>query len=248
MDETPEIEAKRDRPLLRALLRTEILITLPTLVISIALAYFSFVEADASRKMQRTETWPYVSYGTDNSSPQVKDEISFNLSNDGVGPARLEEMEFLYNGKPMRDPADFIRNCCAATVRTVGKSLTYTTESVDGVLRPGEKRGFMRLAKTQENAALWNQLNDERWKVVVRLLLLNLRRLLGVRQRQGTAGRGEELSRRLDEVRGIAERSAGGRCNRQGQGIARSVRPFWLPLFHGPRRRSDPDDGPVPAP
>ena len=103
MDETPEIEAKRDRPLFRALLRTEILITLPTLVISIALAYFSFVQADASRKMQRTETWPYVSYGTDNSSPQVKDEISFNLSNDGVGPARLEEMEFLYNGKPMRD-------------------------------------------------------------------------------------------------------------------------------------------------
>ena len=168
MDETTEIEAKRDRPLLRALLRTEILITLPTLVISIALAYFSFVQADASRKMQRTETWPYVSYGTDNSSPQVKDEISFNLSNDGVGPARLEEMEFLYNGKPMRDPANFIRNCCSATVRTVGKNLTYTTESVDGVLRPGEKRGFMRLAKTDENAALWNQLNDERWKVVVR--------------------------------------------------------------------------------
>src|SRR5690348_1779294 len=169
MDDAPEQpEPAVSKPLRHWLLRTEILVTLPTLVISIALAYFSFVQADASRKMQRTETWPYVSYGTDNSSPQVKDEISFNLSNDGVGPARLEEMEFLYNGKPMRDPADFIRNCCAATVRTVGKNLTYTTESVDGVLRPGEKRGFMRLAKTEKNAALWNQLNDERWKVVVR--------------------------------------------------------------------------------
>jgi len=87
MDEAPEPEKGRaDRPLLRSLLRTEILVTLPTLVISLALAYFSFVQADASRKMQRTETWPYVSYGTDNSSPEVKDEISFSLSNDGVGP------------------------------------------------------------------------------------------------------------------------------------------------------------------
>jgi len=164
----PEIEAKRDRPFLRSLLKTEMLITLPTLVISLALAYFSFVQADASRKMQRTETWPYVSYGTDNSSPEVKDEISFSLSNDGVGPARLQEMEFIYAGKPMRDPLEFVASCCAAAAKAVAKNLTYTTDRVDGVLRPGEKRSFIKLAKTDENVSLWNRLNDERWKVVVR--------------------------------------------------------------------------------
>jgi len=144
------------------------LITLPTLVISLALAYFSFVQADASRKMQRTETWPYVSYGNDNSSPEVKDEISFSLSNDGVGPARLQEMEFIYAGKPMRDPLEFVASCCAAAAKAVAKNLTYTTDRVDGVLRPGEKRSFIKLAKTDENVSLWNRLNDERWKVVVR--------------------------------------------------------------------------------
>jgi len=164
----PEIEAKRDRPFLRSLLKTEMLITLPTLVISLALAYFSFVQADASRKMQRTETWPYVSYGTDNSSPEVKDEISFSLSNDGVGPARLQEMEFIYAGKPVRDPLEFVASCCAAAAKAVAKNLTYTTDRVDGVLRPGEKRSFIKLAKTDENVSLWNRLNDERWKVVVR--------------------------------------------------------------------------------
>jgi hypothetical protein len=169
MDEAPEPPPlPAERPLLRSLLRTEILITLPTLMISIALAYFSFVQADASRKMQRTETWPYVSYGTDNSSPEVKDEISFSLSNDGVGPARMQEMEFLYAGRPMRDPLEYIRNCCTAEAASVAKNLTFTTNRVDGVLRPGEKRSFIRLAKTDQNAALWNKLNDERWKVAVR--------------------------------------------------------------------------------
>jgi hypothetical protein len=169
MDETPDTEnSEADRPLRRSLLRAEMLITLPTLVISIALAYFSFVQADASRKMQESGTWPYVSYGTSNSSPDVKDEISFSLSNDGVGPARLKEMEFLYRGKPMRDPVDFLRNCCVATARAVSKTLTYATENVDGVLRPGEQRRFIRFAKTDQNAPLWDQLDDERWRVAVR--------------------------------------------------------------------------------
>lgn len=169
MDERPEpAKSRASRQFFRSLSRTEILVSLPTLVISVALAYFSFVQADASKKMQRTETWPYVSYGTDNSSPEVKDEISFSLSNDGVGPAQLEEMEFVYAGRPMRDPLEFIQNCCAVAAAASAKNLTFTTDRVDGVLRPGQKRSFIRLAKTPENVALWNRLNGERWKVVVR--------------------------------------------------------------------------------
>ena len=169
MDDAPEQpDPPVSKPLRHWLLKTEILVTLPTLIISIALAYFSFVQADASRKMQRTETWPYVSYGTDNSSPEVKDEISFSLSNDGVGPARLDEMEFTYNGKPMRNPLQFIADCCASEAKAASRNLTFTTDRVDGVLRPGEKRKFIRLAKTEQNAPLWAKLNDERWKVVVR--------------------------------------------------------------------------------
>ena len=169
MDEAPEPQqAPADKPARRPLLTTEILITLPTLIISIALAYFSFVQADASRKMQRTETWPYVCYGTDNLPPHVKDEISVSLATGGVGPARLQTMESRDGGKPMRDPLEFVRTCCGAEAKAAAKSLTYTTDRVDGVLRPGEKRRFIRLAKTDQNAVLWNKLNSERWKVVVR--------------------------------------------------------------------------------
>jgi hypothetical protein len=170
MDEAPEPAKPSADPrsdVRRSLLSTEVLVALPTLVISVALAYFSFVQADASRKMQRTETWPYVSYGTDNSSPEVKNEVSFSLSNDGVGPARLAEMEFVYDGKRESSPLEFISDCCAAAARAA-KSLTFTTDRVDGVLRPGEKRKFIRLAKNDDNAALWDRLNNQRWKVVVR--------------------------------------------------------------------------------
>jgi hypothetical protein len=169
MDDRSRAESTSiNRSLLRSLLRTEVLIALPTLVISVALAYFSFVQADASRKMQESGTWPYISYGTSNSSPEGKDEISFNLSNDGVGPAKLKETEFLYKGKPMRDPLDFLRACCAATARSVSRNLRFTTGDITGVLRAGEQRRFLGFAKTDANAPLWNQLNGERWNVVIR--------------------------------------------------------------------------------
>jgi len=140
-----------------------VLVTLPTLAISIALAYFSFVQADASRKMQRTETWPYVTYGTGNSTPEGKLEISLNLTNNGVGPARLEAMELLYNGKPMSNPREFLRVCCAGDAK-----FAFMSEPVTGVLRPGQQANFIRFTKSKDNAAIWDKLDTERWKVVVR--------------------------------------------------------------------------------
>ncbi|MFL6731727.1 MAG: hypothetical protein ACJ8EP_05225 [Sphingomicrobium sp.] len=156
-------QSDRIAQVLRWLSSSEILVTLPTLVISLALAYFSFVQADAARKMQRSGTWPYVSFDTGNISPEGKAEISFNLSNDGVGPARLEGMEFIYRGRPMSSPLQFLHECCGGD-----NKLALTTSGVGGVLRPGEKRTFISLAKNDVNAAIWNKLNNERWKVTLR--------------------------------------------------------------------------------
>jgi hypothetical protein len=140
-----------------------LLITIPTFVISIALAYATFVQADATRKIQRSETWPFVSYGTSNATPEGEQEISLNLTNNGVGPAKLEVMEFIYSGKAMPTPREFLRQCCAGASK-----LAFMSEPVTGVLRPGQQRNFIRLPRTDDNAAIWDRLDKERWKVVVR--------------------------------------------------------------------------------
>jgi hypothetical protein len=139
------------------------LITIPTFIISIALAYATFVQADATRKIQMSETWPYVSYGTSNARPDGTQEITMVLQNNGVGPAQLEQMEFLYDGKPMANPREFLNRCCGWN-----SEFTFMSEPVTGVLRPGQEANFIRLTRTEQNAAIWNKLNTERWKVVVR--------------------------------------------------------------------------------
>jgi hypothetical protein len=141
------------------------LITIPTFVISIALAYATYVQADATRKIQQSETWPYVSYATSNASPEGDVRIAFTLTNGGVGPAKLKAMEFRYDGKPMANPRQFLELCCGYAS---GRSMRFTTGGVGGVLRPGDSIDFIRLTKLPETAAMWDRLQDERWKVKVK--------------------------------------------------------------------------------
>jgi hypothetical protein len=141
------------------------LITVPTFVISIALAYATFVQADATRKIQRSETWPFVSYGTGNMSDDGKAEINLTLSNGGVGPARVKALELLYGSKPMTNPRQFLQECCGYDPQ---RPTPFVSGPVTGVLRPGQSIDFVRLTKTPNNTALWDRLQTERWKVVVK--------------------------------------------------------------------------------
>ena len=142
---------------------SHVLVTIPTFIISLALAYATYVQADATRKIQMSETWPYVSYGTSNAKPDGTKEISLVLQNNGVGPARLQAMEFLYKGKPMPNPREFLKECCAGDAK-----FAFMSAPVTGVLRPGENTEFIRLARTEANARIWEKLDTERWSVVVR--------------------------------------------------------------------------------
>jgi hypothetical protein len=167
-DPTPESQnliAQRWLKFLPAMMIGHVLITVPAFVISIALAYATLVQAEATRKIQQSETWPYISYGTSDVTDEGVDEISFQLGNDGVGPARLKQLEFLYDGRPMQSPRKFLQACCGDPP---GRPTPFMSSNFETVLRPGENIGFIRLVKGADNSAVWDRLELERWKVAVR--------------------------------------------------------------------------------
>ena len=140
-------------------------VTVPTFVISIALAYATFVQADATRKMQLSQTWPLVSYGTSNTNDSGEKQITFNLTNDGVGPARLKAMEFRYKGRALDNPRQFFQLCCGDDPSAPTQ---FVSGNVTGTLRPGESHDFIRLDRTSATSRVWDRLNVERWKVEVK--------------------------------------------------------------------------------
>lgn len=168
IDPTPDSRtalAERWLKFLPAMMIGHVLITVPTFVISIALAYATFVQAEATRKIQQSKTWPYVSYGTSDVTEEGVEEISFQLGNDGVGPARLKQLEFLYGGRPMETPRKFLQACCGDSP---DRPTPFMSSKFEVVLRPGETTRFIRLVKRPDNLAVWDRLEIERWNVAVR--------------------------------------------------------------------------------
>lgn len=150
------------------LMASHFLIGAPALLISLGVAYATFVQAEATKKMQQAGAWPFISYGTSNSSFNEKGErmISLVLSNNGVGPALLGPIEIRYQGQPVRDPADLLRKCCG--LQANGGLNLSTSPSSRIVARPGEEIKFMQVAETPTSKALWNRFETERWKLQVR--------------------------------------------------------------------------------
>ncbi len=141
-------------------------IGLPALIASLALAWFAFVQADATQKMQTGGVMPFVTFGTSNADDDGKANISLSLTNDGVGPAILGPIEIRYKGKAMSSPTDLLRACC-----TEGRpaNLSFATSPSTGTaVRPGESLRFIRLPRTPATEAVWQAFNRERWKMTVR--------------------------------------------------------------------------------
>jgi hypothetical protein len=160
-----KVDPQRWLRFLPAMMIGHMLVTVPTFVISIALAYATFVQAEATRKIQQSDSWPYVSYGTSDVTDDGVEEISFQLGNDGVGPARLKRLEFLYDGRPMETPRKFLQACCGDPPAA---PTPFLSSDFEVVLRPGETVAFIRMAKKPGNGAVWDRLEVERWKVAVR--------------------------------------------------------------------------------
>lgn len=73
-------------------------IGLPVLIASLAVAYFAFVQADATQKMQTGGVMPFVTFGTSNGDEEGNQDIALTLTNNRVGPAILGPIEIRYQG------------------------------------------------------------------------------------------------------------------------------------------------------
>ena len=75
-----------------------VVIGLPVLIASLAVAYFAFVQADATQKMQTGGVMPFVTFGTSNGDEEGNQDIALTLTNNRVGPAILGPIEIRYQG------------------------------------------------------------------------------------------------------------------------------------------------------
>jgi hypothetical protein len=123
--------------------------------------------ADANMRMVEANSWPFVDFSTHNVSDKGVPEVRLVLTNEGIGPARIETFELWWRGKPMATPADLLKACCNPSqaenpVISVGLASPR-------ILRAGEHVDFLAIALSPTGRELFGKFNTERDNIKTRV-------------------------------------------------------------------------------
>lgn len=141
-----------------------LLVAAPAMIVSAAIAYFAFEQADATKKMQVTAVWPRVTYASSNMDEEGEADITLTLLNKGVGPAIIRGMRVQYRGTSHLDFRSLLEACCTED----STKLSVGIGTINGeVIRPGESMLFAVLPKVDKNADAWERFNAERFQLKI---------------------------------------------------------------------------------
>lgn len=119
-----------------------------------------------NHELVASASWPYVSvYESDTlNEPRL---VRLYLSNDGIGPAKVEAFELFWKGKPERNPWELLLDCCSQTGGTdAGRASALaallhdpdlgTSSDAGMVMRAGEALPFIYFTRSAANAPTWD--------------------------------------------------------------------------------------------
>ncbi len=142
------------------------IIGVPALLISLVVAYGTYVQAGATQRMQQAAAWPFVAYQTGNYTADGQRLINLSFVNNGLGPALIGPVEVRFHGRAMRSPIDLLSACCGYRA---GMAMQLRTSPIINIaIRPGEEVIFMGLPAVPANAAMVDRLDAARDQIQVR--------------------------------------------------------------------------------
>jgi hypothetical protein len=143
-----------------------LVVGVPALLLSVVVAWGTYVQAGATERMQQAATWPFVASQVSNYSNAGEHIVSFDLVNNGMGPALMGPVELRYRGKAMATREALLAACCGYAK---GQSMQLRVMPVTNTaLRPGETVTLMAIPAVPANAMLFRRLEAARGQVRVR--------------------------------------------------------------------------------
>jgi hypothetical protein len=140
-------------------------------IVSLAIAVHHGLAMD---RLVNANSWPFLTYHTDNQDAAGHRDISLRIDNAGVGPARFETFEVWWQGQPVASADELLRRCCmpesgskidAAAARSMNLSVGVIAPSV---MRAGGEQSFLGLELADANAAIWHRLDVARMQIKMR--------------------------------------------------------------------------------
>jgi hypothetical protein len=128
----------------------------------------------AMDRLVNANSWPFLTYGTDNQDAEGQRRIALKIDNAGVGPARIETFELWWQGQPVASADELLRRCCMPDGQPPINSITARSMDMGvgiiapSVMRAGGEQSFLTLGFTDANAAIWHRLDVARLRITMR--------------------------------------------------------------------------------
>jgi hypothetical protein len=118
--------------------------------------------ADANMRMVEANSWPFVDFSTHNLGDKGTPEVRLVLTNEGIGPARIETFELWWRDKPIASPSQLLSNCCSPGDGRKGDSVFGIGLASLRILRAGEHVDILSIGYSDKGHELFNKLDTER--------------------------------------------------------------------------------------
>ena len=101
----------------------ELLIGAGVLLISVVSVFVAYSANRTQERMLAASVWPSLVFGTSDLGQDGNPQLSIDLLNRGVGPARVRWAEVSYDGKPVSGPSALLADCCGVSDKAPGASI-----------------------------------------------------------------------------------------------------------------------------
>ncbi len=151
----------------------DITLAVAATIVSLVSLWLGLHSAHSMEKLVAANSYPYVELsrsttGTDDlpGANRKRNIIDYTLINNGVGPARVEWVEFRFKGKPVANLSELLEACCSASKEEKegphGIAGMNRRGGIDGTLiRPGAMTSLFTWKEMPEPSAAFDALHRQ---------------------------------------------------------------------------------------
>ncbi|HEY1890639.1 MAG TPA: hypothetical protein VGG63_09535 [Steroidobacteraceae bacterium] len=148
----------------------ESVLAIGAVIIAAVSLWVGFDSERTNRELVASASWPFVGFYSSGSESDQSAVLTFQLTNQGIGPAKLESFELFWRGRAQHSPWELLQNCCArgetagqpGSMQALIHDPGLLAESDEGiVVRAGETIPILTYTRTAANAQIWNAFSSQ---------------------------------------------------------------------------------------
>jgi hypothetical protein len=141
-------------------------IALSAITISVISLFVAIAHGKTEEKLVAASSWPFVVVQSSQNGLVVGDRIvDLRLQNSGVGPARVQSVKVMLDGRPVHDHSELMARCCGVAPMSledqVRLGLVNQNDAV-GVVPAREGVDILAWRERPGQDAVWSRLNAAR--------------------------------------------------------------------------------------